>query len=289
MVLYNMAKKDLKKVELKLRKSEREERIKDKDLFEVVEEVFDRRTILSVIELRRRGCLKTLKGVVSAGKEARVYWGIAPDGRDLAVKIYLTVTAEFRKSIWKYIKGDPRYEWIGKLPRHKLMAVWARKEFSNLKRLHRAGVAVPEPICYYDTIIVMSFIGERGQRAPLLKELHESGALDKSLAHHIMNKVLNYVKIAFTKAKLIHADLSEYNIMVWNGEPYIIDVAQAVRIDHPNALEFLRRDISNIIRFFDEEVGIDVPDPDEVLKEILGEETLGTEGVREVEDDEWET
>jgi len=271
-VRYSMAKKDLKKIELELRRAERENRIKDKDLFEVVEEVFDRRTILSILELRKRGCLKTLKGVVSAGKEARVYWGLSPSGKDLAVKIYLTVTAEFRKSIWKYIKGDPRYEWIGKLPRHKLMAVWARKEFSNLKRLHKAGIAVPEPICYYDTIIVMSFIGERGQRAPLLKEAYEAGLLDESTARHILDRVLTYIKIAYIRARLIHADLSEYNIMVWNGEPYIIDVAQAVRVDHPNALEFLRRDIVNIIRFFSEDVGIETPDPDNVLKEILGEE-----------------
>jgi len=286
LVRYNMAKKDLKKIELEMRRVEKEDRIKDKDLFEVVEEVFDRRTVLSILELKRRGCLKTLKGVVSAGKEARVYWGIAPDGRDLAVKIYLTVTAEFRKSIWKYIKGDPRYEWIGKLPRHKLMSVWARKEFSNLRRLYRAGVAVPEPICYNETIIVMSFIGEKGQRAPLLKELLEAGELSHDLAKYILSKVLEYIKISYTRAKLIHADLSEYNVMVWKNEPYIIDVAQAVRVDHPNALEFLRRDIHNIIRFFDEEVGIDVPDPEEVLKEIVGSEYEGeAEGVEGLEDE----
>ncbi len=285
----NMAKKDLKKVELELRRYEREDRIKDKDLFEVVEEVFDRRTVLSVIELKRRGCLKTLKGVVSAGKEARVYWAIAPDGSDLAVKIYLTVTAEFRKSIWKYIKGDPRFEWIDKLPRRKLMAVWARKEYSNLKRLHRAGVLVPQPICYHDTIIVMKFIGERGKRAPLLKELLDAGELDTELAKYLLNRILEFVKIAYVKAKLIHADLSEYNVMVWQGEPYLIDVAQAVRIDHPNALEFLRRDIHNIIRFFDEEVGIDVPDPDEILKEIVKEGSSGYPiGESEVEDLEHE-
>ncbi len=275
----SMDRKDLKKIELELRRAEKEDRIKDKDLFEVVEEVFDRRTVLSLIELRRRGCLKTIKGVVSAGKEARVYWGRAPDGRDLAIKIYLTVTAEFRKSIWKYIKGDPRYEWIGKLPRHKLMAVWARKEFSNLKRLFAAGVAVPQPICYYDTIVVMSFIGENGQRAPLLKELHEAGELSTDLAKRILDKVLRYIEIAYREARLIHADLSEYNIMVWRGEPYIIDVAQAVRVDHPNAIEFLRRDLYNVIRFFDEEVGIDVPDPEELLEKILSCE------VRSVEED----
>jgi len=261
-----------KSIELKLRKEERTPRIKDKDLFEVVEEVFDRRTVLNVIELRRRRCLKTLKGVVSAGKEARVYWAKGFNNEDLAVKIYLTVTAEFRKSIWKYIRGDPRYEWIGKLPRHKLMSVWARKEFSNLKRMYDAGVRVPKPICYHENIIVMEFIGENGKRAPLLKELFDSGELTKELASELMNQILEYIKLLYRKAKLVHADLSEYNVMVWNDRAYIIDVAQAVRIDHPNALDFLRRDITNIIRFFNE-VGIETPDPEEVLNEIVNLDT----------------
>jgi len=257
-----------KRVELKIRRAERTPRIKDKDLFEVVEEVFDRRTVLNVIELRRRRCLKTLKGVVSAGKEARVYWAKGFNDEDLAVKIYLTVTAEFRKSIWKYIRGDPRYEWIGKLPRHKLMSVWARKEFSNLKRMHEAGVRVPRPICHYENIIVMEFIGENGKRAPLLKELYDAGELSKELATELLNQILDYIKVLYQKAKLVHADLSEYNIMVWNDKAYIIDVAQAVKIDHPNALDFLRRDVSNILRFFSE-VGIETPNLEDVLNDII--------------------
>ncbi len=269
-----MVEKDIEEIidrKLSIRKDE--ERIKDKDLFEVVEEVFDRRTVLAVIELCRRKCLKRLKGVVSAGKEARVYWAKGPNNEDLAVKIYLTVTAEFRKSIWKYIKGDPRYEWIGKLPRHKLMVVWCRKEFSNLKRLYKAGVKVPKPVCWYQNILVMEFVGREGVRAPLLKELYEAGSLTEDFAEKLFWKIVDQIKRMYWRAGLVHADLSEYNIMVWNDEPYIIDVSQAVRLDHPNAQGFLYRDIYNIVRFFREDVGLDIPSPDEIYKDVVeGEE-----------------
>ncbi len=265
-----MPKEDIeKKVELEIRKREREPRLKDKDLFEVVEEVFDRRTVLAVIELRNRKCLKTLKGVVSAGKEARVYWAKGFNNEDLAVKIYLTVTAEFRKSIWKYIRGDPRYEWIGNLPIHKLMVVWTRKEFSNLKRMHEAGVDVPKPICFYQNVLVMEFIGKDGVRAPLLKEAWEQGLLGEEEAEDIFWKIIENVKRMYWKAGLVHADLSEYNVMLWNGKTYIIDVSQAVRLDHPHAHSFLQRDLYNIYRFFSEDVGIEVPEPDELFKLVV--------------------
>lgn len=256
-------------VDREIAKGFREPRIKDKDLFEVVEEVFDKATVLAVIELKRRKCLKTLKGVVSAGKEARVYWAKGFDGSDMAVKIYLTATAEFRKSIWKYIQGDPRYEWVASLPSHKLMSVWARKEFSNLKRMYGIGIKVPEPICFYRNVIVMRFIGENGVRAPLLKEAWEVGELDENTAHEIFKKLIEAIDKLYWEARLVHGDLSEYNVMLYRGEPYIIDVSQAVTLDHPNAHEFLKRDIGNIVRFFGEEVGIEVPDVQEIFDSIV--------------------
>jgi len=261
-----------KHIEIELRKREREPRLKDKDLFEAVEEVFDRRTVLAVIELKRRGCIKQLKGVISAGKEARVYWAKGPENNDLAVKIYLTVTAEFRKSIWKYIKGDPRYEWIGNLPRHKLIMAWTRKEFSNLKRMYNAGVRVPKPICFYQNVLVMEFIGENGVRAPLLKEAVEQGELEKSDAEKLFWDIIENIKTMYWRAGLVHADLSEYNIMLWNGKPYIIDVSQAVRVDHPHAQSFLYRDIYNIVRFFSEDLGLDIPSADEIYEDITSSE-----------------
>jgi serine/threonine-protein kinase RIO1 len=108
-----------------------------------VEEVFD----------KPRGCIFCIltwcslrgNGVVSSGKEAKVYWGKTKDGTDLAVKINLTSSAEFKKGILKYIEGDPRFKNIKKDTR-SLFSVWAAKEFRNLQEAYDAKVPVPHPI-----------------------------------------------------------------------------------------------------------------------------------------------
>ena len=212
----------------------------------------------------RRRVISRMYGVVSAGKEARVYWAKSPEGRDLAVKIYLTATAEFRKGIRKYIEGDPRFEHLLARDTKSLMAAWARKEYRNLIRLHRAGVRVPEPVALNKTILVMEFIGREGRRAPLLKE--DPPAPDE--APRTLDIILRYISRAYCKARLVHADLSEYNVMIWEREPVLIDVSQAVDISHPLSREFLQRDLRNLLRFFSREVGISVPDIDEAYRVV---------------------
>lgn len=55
------------------------------------------------------------------------------------------------------------------------------------------------------------------------------------------------MKLLYGKANLIHADLSEYNILWYNDKCYIIDLSQSVEPQHPNAFYFLMRDCNNII------------------------------------------
>jgi RIO kinase 1 len=261
-----------KDVDRELGKRLREPRIRDEDLFETVEEVFDRATVLALLELKQRGCLSKLSGVVSAGKEARVYLAKGKSGEYVAVKIYLTATAEFKKGIWKYIKGDPRYEWVLSLPTHKLMSVWARKEFSNLKRMYGASVSVPKPICVYRNILVMEFIGENGVRAPLLKEAAEAGLLDRDFAVQIFTEIVRNVYRMYWYAGLVHGDLSEYNVMLHGDRVYIIDVSQAVKLEHPNSHMFLYRDISNIVKFFRDELKLRTLPIDKIYYGILNKD-----------------
>lgn len=237
----------------RLRKKKYWRRRKDADMFKTVEEVFDEQTLGHIWRLQRKGVLDELKGVVSSGKEARVYWGVSPQGKDLAVKIYLSATAEFRKSIYKYIIGDPRFEQIPRGNFRKLVYEWTRKEYRNLKRMRSAGVRVPEPIAFSGNVLVMEFLGEKGRRAPLLAE-----AIDELTGEELWEiglQVAEQLRLIVCEARLVHADLSEYNIMVWEGGPWIIDVSQAVEHSHPMAREFLERDIENITRFFLEHTG----------------------------------
>lgn len=198
-----------------------------------------------------------------------MYWAKGFQGEDLAVKIYLTSTAEFKKSIWKYIAGDPRFDRIDMSDFRKVIFAWTRKEYRNLVRLSRAGVRVPKPIAFHRNILVMEFIGKNGVRAPLLKEAYEADMLDSEDLLGIFNTVVEFMRRAYCVAKLVHADLSEYNIMVTEeAEPVIIDVSQAVDIDHPLAHEFLARDVKNIHRFFSREAGLEIQRVEELYEKV---------------------
>src|SRR4030067_205135 len=129
-----------------------------------LEEVFDQATRMVVYKFMTEGVLDEVHGVVSAGKEARVYWGKNKEGKDLAVKIYLTSSAEFKKGMFKYIEGDYRFKGV-KHDTRSLIFAWAQKEFRNLEQAFRAKVNVPKPIGVRNNVLVMEFIGKNGVRA----------------------------------------------------------------------------------------------------------------------------
>ncbi|MEM0469946.1 MAG: serine protein kinase RIO [Desulfurococcaceae archaeon] len=245
-----------------------EERIKDRDLFEVVDEVFDSFTLMTIIELHRRGVLRKINGVISSGKESRVYLGYDKLGNTVAIKIFLTTTAEFRKSIRKYIIGDPRFEQLKSRSLRSLILAWARKEYRNLTRMHEAGVKVPKPIACLNNVLVMEFLGENRVRYPLLIEVFKE--LTEEELYSIYKLVVAEVEKITCSAKLVHGDLSEYNIMVKpNLDIAIIDVSQAIDINHPSAFEFLKRDVENIYRFFTKEAKLEVGDLQAILNKVI--------------------
>ena len=223
-------------------------KVKDEDVIKTVDEVFDAFTNYHLYRLRNTlKALKELRGSISSGKEAKVFWGRGWRGEELAVKIYLTSSAEFRKSIREYIIGDPRFPSIP--PKFRdLVYLWARKEFGNLEAMRAAGVSVPEPKAVSGNVLVMQFLGENGYRAPLLAEAYKE--LEPELIGSFFQMVVDDLKKMVCRAGLVHGDLSEYNIMIWDGRTWIIDVAQAVSVAHAKAREFLERDLDNLFRFF---------------------------------------
>ena len=58
------------------------------------------------------------------------------------------------------------------------------------------------------------------------------------------------VRKMYHECKLVHADLSEYNILYHDSHLYIIDVSQSVEHDHPHAFDFLRNDVKNTEEYF---------------------------------------
>ena len=102
--------------------------------FQVFQDVFNKPTLLTLYSMFNNGTLSYLNGIVNSGKESNIFWGVTPEGNDVAVKIYLTVASEFRKRL-QYIQGDNRFKNIN-TNGHKLIELWARKEFKNFASVY---------------------------------------------------------------------------------------------------------------------------------------------------------
>jgi len=230
--------------------------------FKVIEEVFDRLTLEGIYKLMHRRIIDTIHGVVKAGKEARIYWGQNPEAEELAIKIYYTATADFRKGMLKYIEGDPRFRRVRRDPR-SIIYTWTQKEFKNLKLAEEADVNAPRPSAFYRNILVMSFIGSDGVPAPLLREI------DPTEPETFYRQLLLQMRLLYTRVQLVHGDLSEYNIMVWEDAPVIFDISQAVLIAHPMSDMLIQRDIENVNSYFSR-LGVEVIDNDTVEEWVKG-------------------
>lgn len=216
-------------------------REKDSDARKTYDQVFDRAALLNLAKLISDGAISTLDYPVSTGKEANVFHATDPDGRGRAVKIYRINTATFR-NIAQYIEGDSRFRGVKRATKPTILA-WARKEHKNLLRMAAAGVRVPTPHAIQENILVMTYVGDETRPAPMLRET----VLDDPQAAY--EDVLANMK-AIRRAALVHADLSEYNLLVWEGRIVVIDVGQAVPLDHHRAAEWFARDVANIARYF---------------------------------------
>ena len=111
----------------------------------------------------------------------------------------------------------------------------------------------------------MTFIGSKGVSAP---HLNEASNIDYPETYQ---KILDNLTIMVSKSKLIHGDLSPYNILLFRDEPYFIDVSQTVLFDHPLVSKLLMRDIENLNKFFSSRGFTIVPSKDifSSLKQFL--------------------
>jgi RIO kinase 1 len=225
-----------------------------------IEEVFDQSTRMVLYQLLSSGVINELNGVVSAGKEARVYQGKTKSGEERAVKIYLTSSAEFKKGMMMYIEGDYRFKNV-KRDTRSLIYTWAQKEFRNLDAADKAKIRVPKPIAIEKNIVIMEFIGKDGVSAPRLKEMPPDDPVKT------YKQLITYMKRLYQKAELVHGDLSEYNLMTWKGKLIMFDMSQSVPTSHPLAQELLNRDITNVNRFFSRQ-GVTVLPNEEIYKQV---------------------
>lgn len=211
-----------------------------------VENVMDPRTRLILYKLVNSGILKEINGCVSTGKEANVYYALSGDGSPAALKVYKTSILGFRDRD-QYVVGEFRFQRYCKSNPRKMVRTWAEKEARNLTRLQDGGVLAPAVKLLRQHVLVMEFLGEDGWPAPRLKDVKfpSNAALDSCYLDLCCT-----MRKMFGRCRLIHGDLSEYNLLLYRGRVVVIDVSQSVENDHPRAMDFLRRDIVNVNAFF---------------------------------------
>lgn len=231
------------------------------------EQVLDPRTRLVLFKMLGRGLLDRIEGCISTGKEANVYHAISLIDHftaeskpiSLALKIYKTSILVF-KDRDRYVTGEFRFRsgYAKKNPR-KMVRLWAEKELRNLKRLAEKKIRCPRVLEVRSNVLVMEFLAlendeddesENGswKPSPRLKDALLPG-LGQGL-EELYWELMAMVRIMYQQCKLVHADLSEYNILYHRGHLYIIDVSQSVEHDHPSSFDFLRSDLTNIDQFF---------------------------------------
>ena len=252
-----------KKIELKI-KSKLEQKKKKKSLDDgfkknkVVNEVLDKTTILQLYDLINSKIISYVNGVVKAGKESVVFWAKDFDDNDLALKIYLVTTSNFKRRS-QYVMGDPRFTNVKKGTKN-IVYLWARKEFQNISKCYDCGISVVKPRHVSKNILIMDFEGTDGKP--------EQTLLESEIDENDYRQSISLITDLYKKAKLVHGDFSEYNIFKTKNGLKIFDLGSAVDTIHPNTIEFLKRDINNITNFFVKR-GLTVENPADILERII--------------------
>lgn len=218
-----------------------------------VEDIFDKTTLIYLSSFFNKGVISKLEFKIATGKEADVY--IADAGVSDQLKGSFVILKCFRiedtsfPNMSDYIIGDPRFKRPGK-SMSAIVKTWCRKEFGNLNIAVRAGVSAPAPYMFNGNILAIEFIGdESGAAAPRLKDIRVEEP------KVTMDQIIENVR-KFYAAGFVHADISEYNVLINNSKPWLIDFGQAVSLKHPNAERFIDRDIFNLSQYFWRRYGI---------------------------------
>ena len=198
---------------------------------------------LAINTLVKAGVIESFGQSLGVGKEADVYDALSPDGKRIAVKFHRLGRISFRQTRRKRGYTREHSSWL--FQSH----VSAEKEFQAMQLVYKNGVSVPEPISQNRHVIAMGMI--EGAELSKYKEIQNP--------EKILKEILRNVRKAYLKAHVIHADLSDYNIILKpDGHILIIDWPQFVMTDHANAEELLERDLKNVLNFFNRKFNVEV-------------------------------
>ena len=177
------------------------------------------------------------------GKEADVLEALTPAGEGVAVKFHRLGRVSFRDTRRKreYLSSRHGVSWLYQ------SRLAAEKEYYALSLTFNANVSVPKPIFHNRHAIVMQRI--EGNQLSEINKLDDPETL--------LDGIIENVHKAY-KVGVIHADLSEFNIIISEeGAIFIIDWPQYIPPNHPNAVEILERDVKNVLTYFRRKFGVE--------------------------------
>ncbi|MFZ2470383.1 MAG: RIO1 family regulatory kinase/ATPase [Methanothrix sp.] len=201
---------------------------------------FDAYDLLALSDLVKRGTVKAFGERIGVGKESVVYEALGE--MHLAIKFHRQGRTSFKhiRRLRDHLTDQTKVPWI------YAAALAARHEFAVMEKLYPI-VSIPRPFAVSRHVLAMEFVS-----GPALNRITLSDP------ENGLNMILGEVAAALGLG-IIHADLSEFNVMVDESGPKIIDWPQAVEVTHPHAQELLERDLANVLRFFERKYRIEMP------------------------------
>jgi RIO kinase 1 len=204
--------------------------------------------------LLAEGLIDSVQRQLMSGKEATVY--VVRCGDEVrCAKVYKEAThRSFRQAVDytenRKVKNTRQARAMAKGTRYgreAQEAAWQSAEVDALYRLAAAGVRVPRPYNFHDGVLLMELVTDaQGDAAPRLNDVDFHAA--DALAHHAT--LIREVQRMLC-AGVVHGDLSEFNILLAEDGPVVIDLPQAVDAAGNNhAQRMLLRDVNNLRDFF---------------------------------------
>ncbi|XP_050503150.1 serine/threonine-protein kinase RIO3-like [Diabrotica virgifera virgifera] len=241
------------------------------ETIECCQEKFTYTILYKMIE---KQLLKSIHGIIGEGREAIILHANSDPSsfldvnlpKECAIKVYKTILSDF-KGCEKFGELDHRFmNRKGRQASTSIISICAEKEMTNLMLMQEAGIPCPKVVTLRKHVLVMEFIGKNQIPAPTLKDVRRLD-IDWKNAYE---QVIVYMKILFNKLNLVHADLSEDNILWYEGQCYLIDVSECVEKSHEKALLCLYRDCTNITDFFSKKDVPNVATPNGLFSYITG-------------------
>ncbi len=183
----------------------------------------------------KKDLIFALGAIIAKGKESDVYEALTEEGTVYALKLYKIGRVSFTNIRKKRVRESAEF-------RSWMTANYdaARREYHALRRLEGLSPAFPKAVSYSrSTVLLEELSGVRLSQRPYLEDPARALAA-----------ILEAVKVAFLRAGLVNADLSEYNILTDGASVWLIDWPQAVSSTHPNSHELLEHDVRAVTTFF---------------------------------------